>query len=120
MTTLTNWVNATPERRRTYEQERLIVDVAEAIQGLLDSAGMKRAELCRRTGIAPQSLHQMLSGQQNLTLRTMARIAHELGYRVSVKFEPYSSPETGRDDETCTTCKGTGWDSDLEKRCDCV
>jgi hypothetical protein len=25
-----------------------------------------------------------------------------------------------RDDETCTTCKGTGWDSDLEKKCDCV
>lgn len=92
MTNLTTWVNETPERRRSYEQERLIVDVAEAVQGLLDKAGMKRAELGRRTGIARQSLHQMLSGQQNLTLRTMATIAHELGYRVSVSFEPYCSP----------------------------
>lgn len=27
---------------------------------------------------------------------------------------------TEPDDATCTTCKGTGWDSDLEKKCDCV
>lgn len=94
MSSLTDWINATPERRRDYEQERLIVDVAEAVQGLLNETGVKRADLARRMGTSRMSLHQMLSGQQNLTLRTMALMAHALGHRVTVKFEPYSEMET--------------------------
>lgn len=102
MSSLTDWINTTPERRRDYEQERLTVDVAENLQGLLDKAPMKRAELARRMGTSRQSLHQMLSGEQNLTLRTIAIMAHELGCRASVKFEPYSGQETRA--EHCEVC----------------
>jgi DNA-binding phage protein len=110
VSSLTDWVDETPERQRTYEQERLIVDVAEAVQGLMNETGVKRAELARRMGTSRMSLHQMLSGQQNLTLRTMALMAHALGYRVSVKFEPYSEMETR---VICTQCGGKKWFGDI-------
>lgn len=42
----------------------------------------------------------------------------EINFRRECDLEPELEPQ--EDDDTCTTCKGSGWDSGLEKPCDCA
>lgn len=74
-------------RGDTYErllrQERLILDVTEALTEALDNSGMTRAELAERLGRTPGFVSQVLGGGRNLTLRTIADIAAALSHRPS-------------------------------------
>ena len=81
-------VNARSGRRgeayeRTLRQERLILDVTEALAGALDDSGVTRAELARRLGRTPGFVSQVLGGGRNLTLRTIADIAAALSLQPS-------------------------------------
>ena len=81
-------VNARSGRRgeayeRLLRQERLILEVTEALAGALDDSGVTRAELARRLGRTPGFVTQVLGGGRNLTLRTIADIAAALSLRPS-------------------------------------
>lgn len=88
MDSLTDWTNETPERRRAYEQERLIVDVSEAIQELMQRKNFTKADLARALGTSKSNVTQLFAGNRNMTLRTIAVFASALGVRVSVSFVP--------------------------------
>ena len=68
---------------RLLRQERLILDVTEALAGALDDSGVTRAELARRLGRTPGFVSQVLGGGRNLTLRTIADIAAALSLQPS-------------------------------------
>ena len=68
---------------RLLRQERLILEVTEALAGALEDSGVTRAELARRLERTPGFVTQVLGGGRNLTLRTIADIAAALSLQPS-------------------------------------
>jgi len=64
--------------RRLLEQERLIIEVTEAIATLLQEQEVSRSELARRIGKTPAFVTKLLRGQNNFTLRTLSDVLFAL------------------------------------------
>lgn len=79
--TRTNEYLRDPEVRRVFEEELLFGEATDTIAGLLESLNLKQKELAERLGVSPGRVSQMLSGGENLTLRTLASIGWSLGIR---------------------------------------
>lgn len=89
MSTMKDWLQADPEHHKLFEQERLIVDVAEEIYAAMERGeGVSRAGLAQRLGKSRAFVTQILSGSRNLTLRSIADIAGALGQRVELRLRP--------------------------------
>lgn len=72
-----SWIRrleADEEGRRILEQERLILEVTEAIATLLQDRGVSRSELARRIGKSPAFVTKLLRGDNNFTLRTLSDV----------------------------------------------
>ncbi len=85
------WVKrqtATPEARRLYEEERLILYATEAIAETIEKQGRTRAEVAKALGTSRPNVTQLLGGSRNMTLRTLAALAHACGMRADIKLEP--------------------------------
>ncbi|HEX2078407.1 MAG TPA: helix-turn-helix transcriptional regulator [Longimicrobium sp.] len=85
------WIDrqtATPEARREYEQERLVLWTTERITELMEQSGVSRADLARMLGTSRPNVTALLSGARNMTLRTLADLSCVLGYRADVRMEP--------------------------------
>lgn len=72
---------SSPRKRRLLREEQLILEVGEMMAGLLESEEVSRAELGRRMGRTKGFVSQILAGDKNLTLRTIADVCDALGYR---------------------------------------
>lgn len=59
-------------------QERLIVDVSESIWACLEENKLTQAFLAKALGKSEAHISQVLDGTRNMTLRTLAGIAHAL------------------------------------------
>lgn len=79
-----------PTGRRIFEQERLIVDATELLSIVIARSGTKRAELAEKLGRSKAYVTQMLRGNQNLTLRTLADVFCVLNCRLLVAAEPFA------------------------------
>lgn len=55
--------------------ERAILRLTEEICRAMDEQGMTRAELARKAKIAPAHLTRVLSGEHNMTIETLGKIA---------------------------------------------
>ncbi|WP_419933798.1 helix-turn-helix transcriptional regulator [Candidatus Palauibacter sp.] len=85
------WVKrqtATPEARRLYEEERLILWATEAIAETIEEQGRTRADVAKALGTSRPNVTQLLNGSRNMTLRTLAALAHACGMRADLKLEP--------------------------------
>lgn len=80
-----------PENRRIYEQERLLVDATELLSTVMESTKTKRTELAERLGRTKSYVTQILRGNQNLTLKTLADAFFALNYRLLVVAEPMAA-----------------------------
>ena len=76
-----------PEARKRYEEERLILSTTEAIWKAMDDAGLTRADLAARLGTSRANVTQLLSGNRNMTLRSLAGLAHACGMRAETYLE---------------------------------
>ena len=77
----------TPEARRRYEQERLILWTTEAICEAMEEQGLDRAAVAAKLGTSRANVTQLLSGSRNMTLRSLAGLAHACGMRADVSLE---------------------------------
>jgi transcriptional regulator with XRE-family HTH domain len=84
-----------PEFRKLLAQEELILEVTETICELLQNEKVSRKGLADRLGKSKGFISQLLNGDRNLTLRTVADILHVLGYKVSLT--PYKAGEQSQD-----------------------
>ena len=85
------WVKrqtATPEARRLYEEERLILWATEAIAETIEEQGRTRADVAKALGTSRPNVTQLLNGSRNMTLRTLAALAHACGMRADITLEP--------------------------------
>ena len=74
----------TPE----YELEWLLLDVHEAIWAAMQARGVSRSELADRLGTSRAYVTKLLEGQENMTLKTLVRVANALEMKVATKFVP--------------------------------
>jgi transcriptional regulator with XRE-family HTH domain len=86
--TLLDEVLSDPEARRVYEEELLIGEATETIGALLSHIGLNQRELARRMGVTAGRVSQVLSGRENLTLKTLSTMAWALGIRFGLTPEP--------------------------------
>jgi len=64
-------------------QERALIEAAEVIARALKQENVKRSELAKRMGLTKAAITQILSGERNLTVKTLSDALFELGYRVT-------------------------------------
>lgn len=57
----------------------LSVKLAMKIRGLMAAEGISQSELARRMGVTPAQVTKILSGQENLGLKTIAKVEAALG-----------------------------------------
>lgn len=72
------------------EAERLQLKFADKLVALMAEQGVSRTEFARRLGIQPSRVTALLSGNGNLTIRTMVRAARALG----AQYHNCLAPET--------------------------
>ncbi|MFJ2566594.1 helix-turn-helix domain-containing protein [Streptomyces sp. NPDC087568] len=66
-----------------------------SLAGLLAGLGRSRSDLAKAMGVSPGRVSQIMSGDANLTVRTLAAAADALGAGVEIRF--YPKPETTQD-----------------------
>ncbi|GJM43215.1 MAG: hypothetical protein DHS20C21_00570 [Gemmatimonadota bacterium] len=74
--------------RRLLRQEELILDVTEQLVEAMEEVGVSRTELAQRLGKSKGFVSQVLSGNQNVTLRTLANFSDALDRRVIFQLRP--------------------------------
>lgn len=77
-----------PGVRRAFEEELLVAEATDTLEAYLESTGITRKELATRLGISPGRVTQILSGGENLTLRSLASVAWALGLRLQMEAAP--------------------------------
>ena len=79
---------AHPEIRRMFEEEFLLGEATDTIAALIDALGISQRELAERLGVSPGRVSQILSGDENLTLRSLAALGWALGVRFGLDPMP--------------------------------
>ena len=87
MTTAIERFESTPEGKRLLDQERLILQATERIVELMQQQNVTRTELAQRLGKSKSWISQLLAGEANFTLRTLADVFGALGQRAVVDVE---------------------------------
>lgn len=72
-------------------QDVLIYNTSELVFQMLLDSGVTQAELARRMNVSAASVNQMLSGERNLTLRSLANIADALDQSIEISARPIPS-----------------------------
>ncbi|HEY3243423.1 MAG TPA: helix-turn-helix transcriptional regulator, partial [Phycisphaerae bacterium] len=85
-----------PEGMRLFQQERLILDVTEAIYGLMEQKGVNKADLAKRLGTSKAYVTRLLGGRTNMTLRTASDAFWALDASMRVSIGPLSA-DSGSD-----------------------
>jgi len=68
-----------PNRMRVFQQERAIYEVTELLEATMAELGVKRTELAKRLGKTKGWVTQLLDGEANKTIRTVADVFAVLG-----------------------------------------
>ena len=74
-------------------QEELILEVTEAIAGLMQEKHMKKKDLAQRLGRSKGYITQLLNGRANMTLRTIADVFWALDATMTVNCKSVESTE---------------------------
>jgi transcriptional regulator with XRE-family HTH domain len=69
---------------RLVAQETLILEATETIVDLLEQQHITRQELAARLGKSKGFVSQLLSGERNMTLRTLSDLGYVLGQRFAL------------------------------------
>lgn len=71
-----------------YKVEVAIADFTTDVDELMEGQGLTKRELAERLGVTPANVSKILRGDNNFTIRTMARVAGALGRYVRVHLAP--------------------------------
>ena len=76
------------EARVDEELSLLVTQLMNEINWHMRECGLTRADLASRMGVSPGRISQVLSGGENLTLRTLASVATALDARFEMDLRP--------------------------------
>jgi transcriptional regulator with XRE-family HTH domain len=83
-----------PKRRLEYERTRIRVLVTARIENLLEGMGLKQSDLAKRISKSSAWVSKLLSGNQNVTLDTVAEVGWALGVRWDIQACPTNRENT--------------------------
>jgi transcriptional regulator with XRE-family HTH domain len=88
---------ATAEGMALFQQERLILGLAEVICAVMEEQGVSKADLAARLGKSRAYVTQLLDGRANMTLRTLSDVFLALGKSLDimardVRVQGFSTP----------------------------
>ena len=83
------------EGQKLYFREDLIFEVTEAICKVMEEKGISKAELSRMAGVSKSNITQLLSGDHNMRLTTIADLLFALGEKLEVAGVPIESELDG-------------------------
>lgn len=107
----TEWIERqtrTPEARRRYEEERLILWTTEAICEAMEKRGLNRAAIAGNLGTSRANVTQLLSGSRNMTLRSLAALAHACDMRAEISLEKLTDSVFAPIEDHTIAIVGTG------------
>jgi DNA-binding Xre family transcriptional regulator len=82
------------ESQAEYELARLPRDMTTAVTWHMKERGLTKRELAQRLNVTPGRVSQILSGDENLTLRTLAAICAALDAHFRVELVENKPAET--------------------------
>ena len=71
-----------------YIYEGLVLDFTEQVVGKMIATNLRRSELAERLGTSRAYVTKLLDGQENMTLKTIVRVATALDLKVDLKLRP--------------------------------
>jgi transcriptional regulator with XRE-family HTH domain len=83
---VTRWTQD-PEEMRVFQQERLVVEVTELMCKTMRERGVKRGQLAEQLNRSRGRISQILNGETNPTLHTVADVFTALGKTLVVSAE---------------------------------
>jgi transcriptional regulator with XRE-family HTH domain len=89
---------AHPAARKSYEEALLTDAFLEQVSNLLEKRGVPQRALAERLGVSEGRVSQILSGRQNLTVRTLANLATVLEARFCVSITDLDEASDGPTD----------------------
>ena len=75
-----------PKFKEAYELERIKVALAQKIAETREKHNLKQSELAKRMQVSQQFISQVESGENNLTLETLLKLAHSLNTSIQISF----------------------------------
>lgn len=75
------------EFAKIYEEVAPLMDVALEISKARDEVGLSQADLARRLNTSQSVISRIENGNQNLSVRMLAKIGRVMGLSLSFKFE---------------------------------
>lgn len=75
-----------PAYERLLDEERIILEITEALTGQMNNLGMNREEVAAAAGVHPDELRQELQGAARMNVRKLIRVAAVL------EMEPRLAP----------------------------
>ncbi|GHI04182.1 hypothetical protein AQI88_35405 [Streptomyces cellostaticus] len=77
---------ARDESRTNLAASRIARQATASLAGLLAGLGKSRSDLAKAMGVSPGRISQIMSGDANLTVRTLAAVAEALDADVQITF----------------------------------
>lgn len=76
------------EGRKLYFREDLIFEITESICKVMEERRISKAELSRLAGVSKSNITQLLSGDHNMRLTTVADLLYALDSKMAVSTVP--------------------------------
>ncbi len=76
------------EGRKLYFREDLIFEITEEICKVMEEKGISKAELSRLAGVSKSNITQLLSGDHNMRLTTVADLLYALDSKMAISAVP--------------------------------
>jgi len=80
--------NADYKNNPGYIAENAMWEFVESVVSLMDNKEISKSDLARQAKLAPAQVTRILSGDHNLTVRTMAKVASALEMDLNIAFKP--------------------------------
>jgi antitoxin component HigA of HigAB toxin-antitoxin module len=90
--TVAEWLQASEENRHSFYRDSFILDVTEQICGHMEEQRISRVTLAETLGKSKSYVSQVLSGNRNMTLATLADVAYAL--RLQIKMQLTDTRQT--------------------------
>ena len=74
------------EGRAAFERDHLSNQIIDGVENFMRSRGVSQQELAAKMGVSEGRVSQILSGDQNLTLKTLAGLAAALEGHFHIRF----------------------------------
>lgn len=81
---ITQEISNDSELERLYLQEGLILEATDLLCKIMEAEEFSRSDLANALGKSPAFVSQVLNGNRNITLRTLADFAAALGYEIKL------------------------------------